>query len=72
MLIDYNSVLTSLLPVAPNASTVFPLTCFATQSQTFFSGLRPLHNATFLLVSFLAVSTCGCVQSYLSTLPPKL
>jgi ribonuclease HI len=71
ILIEYKSVLTSSLLVAQNASTVFPLTYFATQSQTFFSTPRLLLNATFPLVSFLAVSTHGCVQSYLTTLPLK-
>jgi hypothetical protein len=71
MLIEFNSVLTSLLLVAQTASTVFPLTYFAIQSQTFFSAARLLLNATFLLVSFLAVSIRGYVQSCLITLPLK-
>jgi hypothetical protein len=35
----------------------------------FFSTPRLLLNVTFPLVSFLAVSTYGCVQNYMSTLP---
>jgi hypothetical protein len=72
MLIEFKSILTSLLLVAQNASTVFLLTYFAIQSQTFFSTPRLPLNATFLLVSFLAVSVRSYVQSCLSTLPLKL
>jgi hypothetical protein len=71
MLIAYNSVRTSLMLAAQNASTAFPLTYFATQSRTFFSNPRLLLNAIFPLVSFLATSTCGCVQSCLRPLPLK-